>query len=327
MNKIIYAVLFDYIGGKLLPINKLFYHLKGYLEQGKLQYKIDTPFNNIRVVDKKGFRYLVFIDKSKPLYLQRPENVYQTYMDLRKPFRTKVTYADYFHLAWIFNEKIKNICMIGLGGGAVSKQFLLHYPEVEFNTVEIDAEVVKIAHKYFYLPRSPRHKIVVDDGRNFIKTTAKVYDYVILDAFFSRSIPHSLFTQEFYKEIKLKLADRGLIGINFNGALQGKNSILFHNIFHTLSSVLPKVYVFASKMEKPLQMQNIILFGVKSNTEVTQTDILEAAQKAGKKKPILKEYLPRVKELYTFPIELQDTNILQDRFPPENGLLNLYCDD
>ncbi|PKM79030.1 MAG: hypothetical protein CVU88_07905 [Firmicutes bacterium HGW-Firmicutes-13] len=170
----------------LLPerCKKIIYFLRSYWQQGRIVYQAKTPYSFLQVFDKKGYRYLVFKDRSRPFSLERPENIYQSYMSLDNPACNNAPHTDFFHFAWIFNPELKTILMIGLGGGTVPRRFLNDYPEINFKTVEIDPVVVKVAYKYFFLPRDPRHKVIVNDGRNFIRKSRKQVDLILLDAFF-----------------------------------------------------------------------------------------------------------------------------------------------
>lgn len=312
---------------ELIPVKlkKPFYLLKGYIQRGKVIYEVKTPYSLAQVIDKKGIRYLVFKDPTKPLYLQQPEAVYQSYMKLNNPYRTNIPFSDYFHLAWIFNDSLKSILMIGLGGGTTPKRFLFDYPEITFKTVEIDPEVVKIAHEYFYLPKNNfRHQVITGDGRRYISASNSSFDLILLDAFFSRTIPHHLFTVEFFKEVKNRLTKDGLMAINFNGSFTGSSSHLFRSLYKTMANNFARIYLFGSKKDTPDQMQNIILFGLKEDIDLTPAEIMQKAEKLSKDKVTVPGFSKRASDLYTGEIIVTDVPVLTDASPPTKGELSLY---
>ena len=81
-----------------------------------------------------------------------------------------------------------------------------------------------------------------EDGRVFIqkRKEQEPYDWIILDAFKSGSIPYHLKTEEFYKEIRAVLSPGGVVGSN----LYGKGNTLKPRDTKTFLSVFPNIYCF-----------------------------------------------------------------------------------
>ena len=295
--------------------------------RGKVIYEKATAYSLLQVVDKKNYRYLVFLDPAIPKEVQKPESIYQGYMDLHNPHGTSVPFADYLHLAWIFHPHLKDILMIGLGAGTVPKRFLTDYPEIFFTSVEIDPDVVEVASKYFYLPINARHRVVVEDGRAFLdttSTTSTAYDLLLLDAFYCQTIPYHLYTAEFFSQAQGKLNPGGLVGINFGGTLTGPGSILFRSLYKTLTTVLPQVYVFARKKNKPHVWQNIQLFASTATSRLTPAEILGRAQELAKEKITIHSFVEKAKDIYPVPLDyLADATVLIDNNAPASGVLSL----
>ncbi len=305
-------------------VKRQVYRFKDYQEQGRIVYKIKSRYSLIQVIDKKGYRYLVFQDPARPFHVQRPEEIYQSCMSLEAPLHNDVPYTDYFHLAWIFNLHIKEIIMIGLGGATVPKCFLKDYPEIYFRTVEIDPEVIRIAYRYFFLSLESRHKITVGDGRDYIKKTQEPADLVLLDAFYSHTIPHHLFTVEFFEEIKNKLNEGGLLVINFNGALRGANSYLFSSLYKTLQVIFQEIYVFGSRKKSPGSIQNIIIFALKNPQNLERMDIIERARGLAAEKVTVPGYTHKARKLYEGPVELEEAQVIRDAISPPGGMIDLH---
>jgi spermidine synthase len=113
------------------------------------------------------------------------------------------------------NPQARTAAIIGLGSGLTS-QVLLSNPFLkEIDTVEIEEKIVEAANRF--RPRvdlvytDPRSKIYIDDAKTFFSTHNKKYDLIV-------SVPSNpwvsgvagLFSEEFYRLIKLHLNENGL---------------------------------------------------------------------------------------------------------------------
>ena len=91
-------------------------------------------------------------------------------------------------------------------------------------TVELDPDVVDAAYTWFKLPRDPRLRVEVDDGRRFLQRTDERYDVIMVDAFYSDGVPFHLTTLEFVELMRERLTPGGVIATNVIGALTGGSS-------------------------------------------------------------------------------------------------------
>lgn len=269
---------------------------------GQEVYKKTSNYSKIKVVDKRGYRFLIFDDPSfKDKY---PEEVFQGCLNLQDPVNTSVPYADYFHFAFFLNPKIKSVYMVGLGCGLIPLQFLNRYPLEEFHVAEIDPEVVEVAARYFHLPRDVRLKIYVQDGRKFLEKTRGKYDLIILDAFFARSLPFSLFTHQFFHLARKRLRDRGLFAVNVNGALEGEDSQVFRSVYKTLLHAFPSLCFFAHRPKKPEEVQNIVIFAS------DHSDFAAGLQQATDMQ--LHDGTGVLKHLFCTGLPIEDVSVLDD---------------
>ncbi len=68
--------------------------------------------------------------------------------------------------------------------------------------------VVDVAYRYFELPRDPRLRVSVGDGRQFLASEPKRWDAIVIDAFFADAIPFHLVTREFLDLARSRLEPR-----------------------------------------------------------------------------------------------------------------------
>ena len=259
-------------------------------------FETKSDYNNIKVVDKKGYRYLIFDD---PHFINTyPEEIYQSCLYLKDPVETPATYAYYFHLAFSLKPDLKKVLMIGLGCGLIPLQFLHKYSIEEFHAVEIDAEVVKTAKKYFKLPQDKRFQTFVQDGRDFIENNKRKYHLLILDAFFARSLPFPLFTRQFFTQVKNSITEDGILTLNVNGAFTGRKSKLFHSLYKTIKESFSYISLFAAKSKRPEELQNIIIYAFQEKNLVE-----EGIQNLGEEK---------LNALYTDKVNTKDVEAFDD---------------
>ena len=172
----------------------------------------DSRYHRIAVVDDTDSRYLRF------------DSSFQSGMYLDDPFETRFEYSDYLQLALAYNADARNVLFIGLGGGSGPKRTWRDFPAVRFDAVELDPDVVDVAYRFFELPRDDRLNVEVEDGRRYLVQNDGPWDVIVIDAFYSDSIPFHLATQEFLELARSRLAPGGVIVTNIIGAVGGSDS-------------------------------------------------------------------------------------------------------
>ena len=175
----------------------------GGIEEAQSGYKIletkDSQYHRIAVVDDDTSRYLRF------------DSSFQSGMYLDDPYRTRFQYSDYLQLSFAYRAQTRRILYVGLGGGSAPKRTWRDFPGVRIDVVELDPEVVDIAYKYFELPRDPRIAVEVEDGRRYVSSHDGPWDVIVVDAFYSDSIPFHLATREFLELARSRLTTGGLV--------------------------------------------------------------------------------------------------------------------
>jgi spermidine synthase len=192
-------------------------------------YETESPYARLKVIEESDtYRYLLVDGATHTQYNLKTKEFMFAYLRL---FEKAVNYH--------FNPK--HVLNIGLGGGGIDKQ--LEQYNLNIDNVEIDSKVAEIARNYFGF----KGKVIIDDGRHYIRNTDKKYDIIILDAFngYNSVVPH-LSTKELFMEIKLILNKDGILVINSVGYEDGHlstNDTLILSVHKTLKEVFPNVYV------------------------------------------------------------------------------------
>ncbi len=138
------------------------------------------------------------------------------------------------------SANVKNVAVLGLAAGTVVKRMTQAYgPQVRFDGVEIDPQIVEVGQRYFNM-NDANLNVVVEDARYFLKTTDSRYDVIAVDAYKQPYIPFHLVTQEFFAEAKSHLTPNGVFVVN--AGRTATDYRLVEVISQTMRSVFPKVF-------------------------------------------------------------------------------------
>ncbi|WP_395046829.1 spermidine synthase [Flavobacterium sp.] len=80
--------------------------------------------------------------------------------------------------------------------------------------VEIDAETITLANKYFGLDKIENLQIVIADAEKFVAETKETYDLIILDIFEDNIMPDFLFENAFISNVLKVLNTNGFVIFN-----------------------------------------------------------------------------------------------------------------
>ena len=165
-----------------------------------------SQFHDIEVAESGPLRMLRFDtrDVQGVVHLQNPYIVLLDYMRLHL-------------LCLLWHPEPERVLIIGLGAGILPQ--IIHFlsPKTNIDVVEIDAEVIDFARKYFDFTENKSIRLHFGDGRRFVeRERSSQYDIIIVDVFNVRSrIPHTLRTVECFGEYLRILKSDGLISANF----------------------------------------------------------------------------------------------------------------
>ncbi len=272
----------------------------------------DTRYHRMLVVEDESSRFLRF------------DSSFQSGMWLDDPYRTRFLYTDYLQLGLAYNPEAQRILFIGLGGGSAPKRVLRDFPEASLQAVELDPDVVGAARRWFGLPEDPRLQVAVEDGRRWLARNDERWDVIVLDAFFSDSIPFHLATQEFVELLRERLAPGGVVVSNIIGAVTGDDSKLLRSMAKTYRTVFPTVLlhpVYDGKNDRePDWVRNVIL--VAGDLAAPSAAVLRSRWDAiAAESPGVPDLDAAIADRWDEPLESADVPVLTDGYAPTDSLL------
>lgn len=146
-------------------------------------------------------------------------------------------YESFKRINWD-NFKPKRVLVLGLGLGSViyilEKKFKLI---LDYTAVEIDSEIVRMAHTYTLSRLDSYVEVMLVDAQNYLNITTETYDLILMDIFQSAEIPQRFQDEEFINVLETRLNKNGLLMYNrMNASQSDKESnavfdVIFKNIF------------------------------------------------------------------------------------------------
>ncbi|MGX9392847.1 polyamine aminopropyltransferase [Nitrobacteraceae bacterium UC4446_H13] len=136
---------------------------------------------------------------------------------------TQVTSADEFiyhemmaHVPILAHGAVREVLIIGGGDCGLAEEVLKHADITRVVQIEIDAQVVEFARKYFREFNAaafadPRLTIEIADGAEFAATTDRRFDVILIDSTDPTGPGAVLFTRGFYTSLRRCLNPGGIV--------------------------------------------------------------------------------------------------------------------
>lgn len=211
----------------------------------KVRYDRESRYYRVRVID--------YLDEGRRcLHFSKSRGV-QSSMFLDDPHKLDLRYSQTMTAALALHAAPKDVLLVGLGGASIPRFINKHWPEIRLDVVEIDPDVVKVCREWFELKGAPGLRIIVMDGRMYLKRSRKAYDVILLDAYAADRIPFHLTTLEFVRLVRSRLKPGGVVASNLWE--YGVNRF-YHAELKTFQTAFLQTYLF-----KAGTSGNIIVFG------------------------------------------------------------------
>jgi spermidine synthase len=279
---------------------------------GTLVYEKETAYHRLRVVDQ-GLRRVLFFDR-----------LTQGFVPVRPGLEMEENYTDGLLLGLALAEEPRSVVAVGLGAGMVQTVLSAQAPEIATTSIEIDPEVVNVAKRFFGFAPDDNDRVIVGDGRRVLDAQVASTDVILVDAYFSDSIPFHLVTEEFDALCKRRMTSKGALALNFVGFLSGKGNALFWAAVKTLQKVFPRVYIFSSELAsgQPTFRANAIIVATLSPDRLDRETVADRGRAlAGRlKRPGVGAWSTY---LYEGGIQTADVPVLTDAYSPTDALQHL----
>jgi spermidine synthase len=279
----------------------------------------------IREAQETRYHRLVVADDDESRYL-RFDSSFQSGMYIDRPFATRFEYTDYLDLGIAYNPDAQRILFVGLGGGSAPKRVWRDFPDTQLQVVELDPDVVDAAYEWFEVPRDERLRIDVEDGRRWLTRNDERWDVIVLDAFYSDSIPFHMATREFVELARERLEPGGVVVVNLIGAITGDQSRLVRSVTRTYRAVFPTVTLHPVNLEgdtDPSSIRNVIL--VATEAPLPAKPFLQSRWKEIRAASSGAPDLTRaIRDRWDRTVRTDDVPLLTDDYAPTDALLLLF---
>jgi len=170
--------------------------------------------SSIEISEERGIRYLHF-----------GSHWIQGAMRVSRPWALELEYTRDMMITLLLRPgagRPRHVLMIGLGAASLPKFLYRHRPHARLTVIEIDPAVVRAAEQYFELPIDPRRlAIEIADGHEYVTSTRRRFDLIIVDGFDAKCNVGMLDTPPFYAACRGRLSDEGLFVTNFLSRRRG----------------------------------------------------------------------------------------------------------
>src|SRR5216110_9507 len=202
---------------------------------GQLVYEKESAYHYIQVV-RDGSKTELILNEGEAVH-----SIYDTQsLATGGPWDYMVV-ANSFRPAQASEVRPDDIAILGLAGGTAARQYTAAFGNgVQITGVEIDPDILAVAHRYFHLDEPNVHPVVAD-ARYWLDTQAAKYDVIVMDAYRQPYIPFHLTTREFFSEVRDHLTPSGVAVVN--AGRTASDYRLVDAIASTMAAVYPSVFL------------------------------------------------------------------------------------
>ena len=194
-------------------------------------YETESPYNLIEIYDKGDYYQLDLNNHMQSV-------VYKHLLTDKKEIINK----DIFSIMTIGGILVEpnETLILGGGGGAMALIFDKYFNS-NIDIVEIDGKIIETGIEFFNISDHNRIQVFIDDARNYVSTTNKKYDLVVIDIFNKGGYtPFYLSTIEFYEDINNLLTEDGILIMNL--FVPHKKEEMYGPYKNTLMSIFPSIF-------------------------------------------------------------------------------------
>lgn len=165
--------------------------------------------------------------------------------------------------AWLTREQAPGLRYLFLGGGGYTlpRRIAERDESAVVTVVEVDAEVTRLAYRYFGVRADHAITTVTGDARAHLeRDDGERYDRIYMDVYSgSEAVPYHLVTREAFTALRNRLAPGGALAMNLIGVTSGPESLRMWSIVRTVMDVLPHTALYLHLGADFPDLQNLLL--------------------------------------------------------------------
>lgn len=185
-------------------------------------YEKESDFHTIKVIENEIGRFLHYAD------------TYQAGFIKTEFYTGNLPYINYFLIAYLINQNIENILLIGLGSGKIVNDFEKLFKNLKtFDVVDLEENIPEIAKEFFNFKESKHFNFILQDGITYLNTCKKKYDLIITDVANNDGIDLRFLSPEYFSSIKKALKKDGIFISNMCASPDFENpkNVFFKEFF------------------------------------------------------------------------------------------------
>jgi spermidine synthase len=187
--------------------------------------------------------------------LQFGGGVVQSSMRISEPYELDLSYTRTMMGFVLFDAEPRDILIVGLGGGSLSKYCYKIFPQSRITTLEINPGVIALRDR-FQVPRDDeRFQVVHVDACEYMARCDAQADVILLDGYDANGLPACLCTESFYADCWRALSTKGVLVANLWGSEGDRGRYLKR---------LCGVFDGRAWRSKPRDCSNLIVFAVRN---------------------------------------------------------------
>ena len=203
----------------------------------------------------------------------------------------------------LLDHPLERVAILGNAAGTTARALGVYYPEAYIDGVELDPAVSRVGRRYFAMDENPRLTVHDADARPFLRSTDRLYDLIVVDAYRQPYVPFYLATREFFRLVREHLAPGGIVALNIAAVPDDKR--LVRAVGTTLAAEFPQV------LEWPALRFNTIVLGL--TEPLAEGEVARRLQRGPADLDSLREVLARDAR----PLEAAGRAWTDDRAPVE----------
>ncbi len=118
----------------------------------------------------------------------------------------------------LFQPAPRDILIVGLGGGSLSKYCYHELPDCTVTSVELSAAVIKLRDEFAIPADNERFRVVHADASLYMRNQNATADAILIDGYAPYGLPTELVSQTFYNDCFRALRPGGVLAANLWGA-------------------------------------------------------------------------------------------------------------